>query len=153
MSTGYIRADLRRLVAARADYLCEYCLIHEEDSFFGCEVDHVISEKHGGLTREDNLAYACLVCNRKKGSDVASIVPETGELVRLFNPRTDRWSDHFGLSPLGPHGIIMILASTPIGKVTSQLLGLNDSPRLLEREALRQIGRYPTPAAQARLGK
>lgn len=152
MSTGYIRADLRRLVATRADYLCEYCLIHEDDTFFGCELDHVISEKHGGLTREDNLAYACLTCNRKKGSDVASIVPETSELVRLFNPRTDRWGDHFGLLRLGPDGI-MILSSTLIGKVTSQLLGLNDSPRLLEREALHQIGRYPTPAALARLGK
>lgn len=114
-------------MAARADYLCEYCLIHEDDTFFGCEVDHIISEKHGGLTREDNHAYACLVCNRKKGSDVGSIVPETGELVRLFNPRTDRWGDHFGLSPLGLLGIT-ILASTPIGKVTSQLLGMNDGP-------------------------
>jgi hypothetical protein len=138
-------------VAKRADSLCEYCLIHEDDTFFGCEVDHIISEKHGGTTREDNLAYACLACNRKKGSDVASIVPETGELVRLFNPRADRWGDHFGLLRLVPSGIT-ILSSTPIGKVTAQLLGLNDSPRLLEREALYQIGRYPTPAAQARLG-
>jgi hypothetical protein len=102
--------------------------------------------------REENLAYACLPCNRRKGSDIASIVPETGELVRLFNPRTDRWRDHFGLLLLVPSGIT-ILSSTPIGKVTAQLQGMNDSPRLLEREALHQIGRYPTPAAKARLGK
>jgi hypothetical protein len=139
-------------VAVRADHLCEYCLIHEDDTFFGCEVDHIISEKHGGTTQENNLAYACLACNRKKGSDVASIVPETGELVRLFNPRTDRWSDHFGLLHLDADGI-MIVSSTAIGTVTSRLLGLNDSPRLVEREALHQIGRYPTSAAQARLGK
>jgi len=66
------------LVVARADHLCEYCLIHEEDTFFGCEVDHIISEKHGGPTTADNLADACVFCNRAKGSDVASIVPGSG---------------------------------------------------------------------------
>jgi hypothetical protein len=50
VSTSYISAELRRLVVARAESLCEYCLIHEEDTFFGCEVDHVISEKHGGVS-------------------------------------------------------------------------------------------------------
>jgi hypothetical protein len=36
--------ELRRLVATRAEHLCEYCLIHEEDTFLGCEVDHIISD-------------------------------------------------------------------------------------------------------------
>jgi hypothetical protein len=45
--SSYINAALRRLVATRAEGLCEYCLINEEDAFFGCEVDHIISEKHG----------------------------------------------------------------------------------------------------------
>jgi len=40
---SYISAELRRLVAARAEYLCEYCLIHEDDVFFGCEVDQIIN--------------------------------------------------------------------------------------------------------------
>lgn len=56
MSATYISAELGRLVIARADNLCEYCLIHEDDTFFGCEVDHIISEKHGGLTRVATLA-------------------------------------------------------------------------------------------------
>ncbi len=70
----YISEDLRHLVAARAEYLCEYCLIHEDDTFFGCEVDHIISMKHGGPTEADNLAYACAFCNRQKGSDIGSIL-------------------------------------------------------------------------------
>ena len=64
---SYISAELRRAVAERADYLCEYCLIHEEDTVFGCQVDHIISEKHNGETSIDNLAYACTCCNRSKG--------------------------------------------------------------------------------------
>lgn len=98
MSVKYVTAELRRLVVARAEGLCEYCLIAEEDTFYGCEVDHVISEKHGGPTQEDNLAYACVFCNQAKGSDVGSIHWESGQFVRFFNPRTDRWADHFVLT-------------------------------------------------------
>jgi 5-methylcytosine-specific restriction endonuclease McrA len=56
MSQTYIPAETRRLVISRAGRRCEYCLIHEDDTYFGCEVDHVISEKHGGLTAAENLA-------------------------------------------------------------------------------------------------
>lgn len=149
MSGAYIGADLRRRVVARANRICEYCLIHEEDTFFGCEVDHVISQKHGGPTEEGNLALACLICNRNKGSDIASLSPRTGELVRLFNPRTDRWSEHFCIAQ---HGI-SIGALTPIGEATVRILGLNQSERLLERQALRAEGRYPPDAARRLLAE
>lgn len=145
MSTG--SPGLRWFVATRADHLCEYCLIHADDTFVGCHIDHVISEKHGGPTQEDNLALACAYCNLHKGSNIASLAPGTGELVRLFNPRTDLWKDHFGLDPDG----ITILALTPIGEATSRTLRFNEAPRLLEREALREAGRYPSPAARKRL--
>jgi hypothetical protein len=82
--SSYVSAALRRLVALRADFLCEYCLVHEDDTVFGCEVDHIISEKHGGATEAENLAYACAFCNRAKGSDIGSIVPGTGDFVRFL---------------------------------------------------------------------
>ena len=44
MSQTYIPAEMRRLVIGRAGSRCEYCLIHEDDTYFGCEVDHVVSE-------------------------------------------------------------------------------------------------------------
>ena len=56
--SSYVSAALRQLVAERAEYLCEYYLLHEEDTFFGCEVGHIISEKHGGPTVAENLVYA-----------------------------------------------------------------------------------------------
>ncbi|HEX7180465.1 MAG TPA: HNH endonuclease signature motif containing protein [Thermoanaerobaculia bacterium] len=143
MSTGHISAALRRLVAARAENLCEYCLIHEEDTFFGCEVDHIISLKHGGPTQEDNLAFACLVCNRNKGSDIASLIPGTEDLIRLFNPRADSWGEHFYLDSAD----MTIVPLTAIGEATVRILGLNESGHLLERHALQAVGRYPTAAA------
>ncbi|MBI1996477.1 MAG: HNH endonuclease [Deltaproteobacteria bacterium] len=145
MMSSYINAALRQLVATRADYLCEYCLIHEEDSFFGCEVDHIISEKHGGQTEAENLAYACAFCNRSKGSDVGSLVQRTGAFVRFFNPRTDRWADHFALDR------VTIIALSDVGEVTARILDLNNSERLFERQALQVIGKYPSASAAARL--
>ncbi|MES1245161.1 MAG: HNH endonuclease signature motif containing protein [Acidobacteriota bacterium] len=149
MAGSYLGADLRRQVVARAHRVCEYCLIHEEDTFFGCEVDHIVSQKHGGPTEKGNLALACLICNRNKGSDIASLSPETGELVRLFNPRTDRWRDHFAIDRDG----VTISALTPVGEATVRILGLNQGERLLERQALRAEGRYPTEAARRLLAE
>ncbi len=144
MSTSYIGAELRRLVFARAEGLCEYCLIDDQDTYFGCEVDHVISEKHGGPTEAPNLALACLYCNRNKGSDIASVVPGTDRLVRFFNPRAERWSEHFRLARDG----ISIVPLTECGEATIRILGMNDGERLLERNTLRGVGRYPTAAAE-----
>ena len=138
---SYISAELRRLVAARADYLCEYCLIHEQDRGFGCHVDHIIAEKHGGKTEPANLAYACAFCNRSKGSNVGSVHRQTGALIRLYNPRIDTWSQHFRLDGT------QIAAISEIGEVTVRILRFNDDERCLEREVLRAIGRYPCAAA------
>lgn len=97
MSVTYIAADLRRRIVARAEEICEYCLIAEDDTFYGCEADHIVSEKHGGRTDAENLAYACVSCNQAKGSDIGSINWDTQEFIRFYNPRTDRWAEHFEL--------------------------------------------------------
>jgi hypothetical protein len=34
---------------------------------------------------------------------------------------------------------------TPIGEVTARILGFNEPERLIERQLLRFIGRYPPP--------
>lgn len=135
--SSYIGAALRRQVIARANQRCEYCRIHEDDSYFGCEVDHVISLKHGGATDEANLAYACMTCNRQKGSDLGSIDWRTGQLVRFYNPRKDTWQEHFILE-----GEI-IRPITVIGEVTARIFELNSEERILERRVLILLGRYP----------
>jgi hypothetical protein len=141
----YVSPEVRRLVADRAGRLCEYCLINEEDTFFGCEVDHIISLKHGGSSEQDNLAYACAFCNRQKGSDVGSISRQSGEFSRFYHPRTDRWADHFRLDEDS------ITPLTVIGEVTAGILQLNTGARLSERQLLRADGRFPSEAALTRI--
>lgn len=133
----YISDNLRSLVANRAHFACEYCLISQEDTYHTCQVDHIISIKHGGQGTEDNLAFACQFCNRNKGSDVGSYLFSTQQFVRLFNPRTDLWSDHFFLE----NGAI--LPKTEIAEATVKVLNFNDPEAIIDRRLLIQAGRYP----------
>jgi hypothetical protein len=99
MASNSISASLRHLVIERAQGRCEYCLIHQDVSIYSHEVDHIIALKHGGQTIADNLALSCLPCNRHKGSDFATIDPNSGEIVPLFNPRRQIWEEHFTEPP------------------------------------------------------
>ncbi|MGE0084470.1 MAG: HNH endonuclease [Desulfococcaceae bacterium] len=137
----YINRQLREFVAERAEYLCEYCLIHENDTYMGCETDHIISLKHGGKSEADNLAYPYSFCNRHKGSDIGSVIIGSNEFIRFYNPRKDRWTDHFQLDGS------VIRPLTKIGEVTCRIFLFNSPERIMERESLIDICRYPAPSA------
>jgi hypothetical protein len=129
MSTA-VSASLKRVVIQRANYCCEYCG-KPAISFYPHEVDHVTAQKHGGPTTLANLAYSYFDCNRHKGTDLTSIDPETGQIIPLFNPRTQLWPDHFSFE----EG--RIVPKTAEGHVTVFLLHLNDPERVMERVALK----------------
>jgi hypothetical protein len=107
-----ISAPLRREVRERAGERCEYCLLAESEAIFPHEPDHLI----------------------------ASVDPITGRLVALFNPRIQRWSDHFKLR----RGVIVPL--TAVGRVTEKLLQLNLGSRVEVRERLVARNAYPNKA-------
>jgi len=130
-------AELRRQVIERAGSVCEYCLLHQDFAASAHQVDHVISEKHGGSTSLDNLALSCTTCNRRKGSDIGSLDLQTGALTPLFNPRTQTWSDHFAFDGL------RIVGLTSEGRATVDLLTLNSPERVVERSEMARAGRYP----------
>ncbi|MEX2173113.1 MAG: hypothetical protein WD872_02040 [Pirellulaceae bacterium] len=72
--------------------------------------------------------------------------PRTGQFTRLFNPRCDRWAEHFSLAS------IIIEPLTAIGEVTVSVLRLNEVDRVLERKTLLRLGRYPSREAFVLLG-
>jgi hypothetical protein len=135
-----VSAALRRLVAERAGNRCEYCLLPQAVAFHQHEPDHIVPRQHGGETRLDNLALACLRCNRYKGPNVGSFDPLTGALVPLFNPRTQVWAEHFVFEG----GAIRPL--TPAARVTVKILRLNDEDRVTERQWLLAAGLFGTSA-------
>ena len=127
----------RSQVRERAQGRCEYCHLPEEADVIAFEVDHIIAEQHGGLTKLNNLAYSCFECNRKKGPNLTSIDPQTNEITILFNPRTQQWSDHFQLSKDGT-----LTGGTAAGRTTIRLLKLNDPERMQERVGLIAAGKF-----------
>lgn len=126
----YIRDSLRTMVFERADGRCEYCLIPQDIFLSRHQIDHIVAEKHGGLTVESNLALSCTRCNMYKGSDIASIDEQTGEIVRLFNPRRDLWADHYLLDA----GVL--IGVTAFARATIRLLRLNMPIRVEQRKML-----------------
>ncbi|WP_071527435.1 HNH endonuclease [Nodosilinea nodulosa] len=137
---AYIPVALRQAVYARANGCCEYCLVPEALALAPYEIDHIIAEKHGGKTAEENLAFSCTLCNKYKGSDIASVDPTSQEIVRLYHPRQDQWSDHFNIQD----GAI-IVGLTSVGSVTARLLRLNRRDRIQERQLLITAGLIQIP--------
>ena len=122
---------LRLTTAKRANYRCEYCHIPHIDSFYGFQVDHIISRKHDGETILSNLAFACPDCNRYKGTDLGTYLDNTLVLTRFFHPRLDNWNAHFETDNSG-----FITAQTTIGEATLKILQINHPDRIIERQLL-----------------
>lgn len=132
----YISKKDRAYVRKRANYCCEYCRTPEQFSFIGFEIDHIVSLKHGGDNDLGNLAFACAICNYRKGTDLGTFLSSKLELVRFFNPRIDKWHEHFELSG------ILIVAKTDIGEATNKIFQLNELRRVEERELLILAGLF-----------
>lgn len=135
--SGRVDPALRALVIIRALNCCEYCGLPDDVVLIKHQPDHIIAVKHGGQTTLENLAYACYACNHQKGSDIASIDPQSGLITKLYHPRTDRWLDHFRWT--GP----LIDPLTNIGRTTAALLRFNELHRVTTRANLQQSGRFP----------
>lgn len=98
-------------------------------------IEHIVARPHGGAKEPANLALACHLCNREKGLNLSGIDPDTGELTRLFNPRTDAWTEHFRLANSG-----FIVGLTPIGRTTADVFGMNSGIRVQIRLRIAQHG-------------
>ncbi len=137
-----MRKELDRRVRNRANHRCEYCQMPQSAIDFAFPIDHIIAQQHGGRTVFSNLALACLKCNRHKGPNIAGIDPLSGEAVPLFNPRRDRWSDHFEWK--GP----VLLGKTSRGLATIQVLAINHEATVNIRRVLIALGPFPPDSSR-----
>src|SRR5437868_3531747 len=128
---------LTRLVWDRAGGTCEYCRLPQANSRLTFEIDHVIARKHGGATVASNLALTCFYCNSYKGPNIAGIDPRTRRVVRLFNPRRQKWGRHFRWS--GP----WLVGRTPVGRATVAVLVINHPQAVGLRQSLMDEGAFP----------
>ncbi len=129
--------ELRERVWNRAGGCCEYCRMPQAFDLLPFELDHIIAEQHHGETEEFNLGVCCFACNRRKGPNIAGRDEQTGQLVPLFNPRTDLWEEHFEW-----HGALLV-GKTPVGRTTADVLAINLPHRVDHRASLIEEGVFP----------
>ena len=120
----------RTFVRTRANNRCEYCLLPQGPWSLSHHIEHIVPRQHGGSDDPSNLALACHRCNLSKGPNLTGIDPITGEIVPLFDPRLNDWTDHFRFRGPAIEGL------TPIGRTTIKVLSMNDTRRIERREFL-----------------
>lgn len=128
MARFYIPVEIDRRVRTAAKNRCGYCLSPQRLVMARLEIEHIIPISKGGSNEESNLWLACPQCNRYKSDKTTGVDPETGETIRLFNPRTQVWSEHFSWTEDG----LRIVGKTPTGRATVASLRLSDDPDALE---------------------
>ena len=121
-------------VLQRAGNRCEYCRLPQLYSGLRFHIEHIIARQHGGSDDSENLALACPECNYHKGTNLAGIDPDTGQLIPLFNPRKEKWQDHFSQVEA------TVVGKTPTGRTTAWLLEMNSGNRLALRKSLLRLG-------------
>ena len=140
MSTPRLKLSraLRKRLAEAANHRCSYC---RSPVIVGIPmvIDHILPLVAGGSSSFDNLCLACYRCNERKGKRINDIDPLTGATVFLFNPRSQNWVDHFAWH----ENDLEIVALSDVGRVTVQLLRLNDEWLIQARRLWKISGVHP----------
>jgi hypothetical protein len=131
-------AETTRQVIARAGNRCEYCLMHQSLQGATFHIERIVPQSAGGPDTVDNLALACPSCNLGKSDRVRVPDPDTGQETPLFNPRVDRWGDHFAWDEDW-----RVVGLTPTGRATIAALNLNHPRRIRIREAEEWFDLFP----------
>ena len=109
-----ISNSVRQQVIQTANYRCEYCRTSSKLTGTPLVMEHILPRSLGGSDELENLAAACYRCNEFKGAKTEALDPETGQVVPLFNPRTEGWQSHFVWGNGGTH----VIGLTPMGELT-----------------------------------
>jgi hypothetical protein len=105
---------------------------------FRFEIEHINPSAAGGLNSEENLALSCRSCNLYKSNRTQWTDPESGEVVRLFNPRLDEWRNHFSID-----ANLAISGVSAIGRATVAAMNLNSPEQLSPRPRWRRLKLFP----------
>lgn len=139
MPRPYLPVAIQRAVIERAENRCEYCQSHADYATETFAVEHIRPRSRGGTNELDNLALSCSGCNGRKYIKTEAPDPADGAMVPLFNPREDRWQDHFCWSD----DYLRIVGITPTGRATIEALQMNRPGLVNMRQLLYAIGKHP----------
>jgi HNH endonuclease len=135
----YVSVAIQRALLELSRGYCEYCVLPSNFSTDFYHNEHIIPLILNGKTELENLARSCGICNNGKRDKIEHIDPLTRQVVRLYHPRQDMWTDHFQWS--GDN--LYIVGLTPIGRATIDLLKLNRSNAFNLRKLLKLADLHP----------
>lgn len=138
MST-YLSAELRKLLEIADDHQCAYCQTTQGNTGQPMVLDHIIPEAKGGKTEFANLCFACRRCNEFKSSITHLQDPVTEEVVPLFNPRQQKWSDHLAWD----RQAVRLVGLSPVGRATIIALNMNNELIVDSRRRWASVGWHP----------
>lgn len=136
---SYISVSLRRRIEQYDQGQCRYCYTQAVNSGIPLSFEHILPRSKGGQNTFENVCLACRSCNEFKASTTEGIDALTGEKAALFNPRLQRWLDHFVWSEDGTR----IEGITPVGRVTSKQLRMNHAAIVAARRRWVSSGWHP----------
>jgi HNH endonuclease len=129
-------AETKQFVYERAIAVCEYCQTSEANIGQTLQIDHILPNGGDDI---DNLCAACWSCNSYKHKATSAIDSLTVERVPLFNPRTQKWTDHFEWDA----NATRIYGKTAIGRATVARLRMNRAVVVIARARWVQGGYHP----------
>ncbi len=139
MSASYIPENVKTRVREAAKHRCGYCQSLQKYVLGVLEIEHIIPKASGGDDNEENLWLSCRLCNSYKGIQTRATDPISEQSIPLFNPRTQKWSQHFTWSEDSAY----IIGSTPCGRATVLALQLNNIYAVTVRQAWTTVGWHP----------
>lgn len=135
----YIRVDLQREIRTRFADCCAYCRTAEVLTVTTFEFEHITPRSAGGETVFENLCLACPSCNRYKAQRQTASDPSTEQIVPLFHPHLQLWTDHFAWS----EDAAEIIGLTPVGRATISALKMNRPQLIRVRRMWVKMGEHP----------
>ncbi len=135
----YIPVSLRNQIRELDRDRCSYRQTRETLSGIPLTFDHIYPISKGGVTSLKNVCLACRSCNEFKGYSVTGQDLLTQEIVSLFNPRTQKWQDHFYWSNDGTK----VEGKTSVGRVTVLALQMNHKAIVTARRRWVSVGWHP----------
>jgi hypothetical protein len=139
MAKQHITAAQRRIVTERALDYCEYCLSQSRFSMQSFSIEHIIPVDKGGRSELENLALSCQGCNSHKYTKTEGYDPVGNQNAPLFNPRQQKWYDHF----VWNDDFTQIIGITPTGRATVTALHLNREGLINLRRILYKAKKHP----------
>jgi hypothetical protein len=132
-----ISPALRAAVVDRAMDRCEYCGLSQLGQEAVFHIDHIVPRNADGQSVLGNLALACVSCSLHKAAKQKAIDPASGELASIFNPREQKWAEHFRWD-----GEIAV-GTSATGRATIQAMKMNRSLIVAIRKEQSLRGRHP----------